>query len=115
MITSFATLSPVYALPYFLPLMKTDGAPGEVALKDIIIHKNVRRPASPNTALQGPRHPTPCACQIMERGRPGILNDNSWGPAVPYSAIDHQGGMKNHGYMRTKRDDARYQELAERL
>lgn len=39
--------------------------------------------------------------------------DNAWGPAVPYSAIDHQDGTKNHGYVRTKRDIAAIRRIPE--
>jgi hypothetical protein len=36
-----------------------------------------------------------------EHGR-GIWIDGAWGPAVPYPAVDHEDGTRNHGYLRIK-------------
>lgn len=33
-----------------------------------------------------------------------VYLENSWGPAVPYPAVDHGNGEQNHGYRRVKDD-----------
>lgn len=57
--------------------------------------------------------PPPSPVKLWGEGGRGIVIDDSWGPAVPYPAIDHQDGTKNHGYMRTKRDIAAIRRIPE--
>ena len=53
------------------------------------------------------------AVRLWNEGGRDICIDNSWGPAVPYPAVDHQDGGKNYGYVRTKRDNAAIRRIPE--
>jgi hypothetical protein len=57
--------------------------------------------------------PPPAPVKLWSEGGRDIWIDNAWGPAVPYPAVDHQDGGKNHGYMRTKRDIAAIRRIPE--
>lgn len=39
------------------------------------------------------------ADQILERTETAVIfKTDAWGPAVPYSSVDHQDGTFNHGF-----------------
>lgn len=40
--------------------------------------------------------------KLLEYGESIVYIEDSWGPAVPYSAVDHGDGQKNFGYRRVK-------------
>jgi len=42
--------------------------------------------------------------QLWTDGARGIWIADSWGPAVPYPAVDHEDGNRNSGYVRVKGD-----------
>lgn len=45
-----------------------------------------------------PREPI----KLLEYDQSIVYIEKSWGPAVPYPAVDHHDGDKNHGYRRVK-------------
>lgn len=40
--------------------------------------------------------------KLLEYDQSIVYIEESWGPAVPYPAVDHRNGEKNHGYRRIK-------------
>jgi hypothetical protein len=44
------------------------------------------------------------AIVLPRRGTRTIYIEESWGPAIPYRAIEHEDGTRNHGYRRVKGD-----------
>jgi hypothetical protein len=49
--------------------------------------------------------PPPSTVRLWGEGGRGFWIDGSWGPAIPYPAVDHGDGNKNHGYCRIKGDE----------
>jgi hypothetical protein len=48
--------------------------------------------------------PASSPIQLWASGGRGVWISDSWGPAVPYHAIDHEDGHKNYGYICIKGD-----------
>jgi hypothetical protein len=46
--------------------------------------------------------PPPRPIQLWTEGGRSVWIANFWGPAVPYRAVDHGDGNRNHGYVRIK-------------
>lgn len=50
--------------------------------------------------------PPPSPTRLWGEGGRGFWIDNSWGPAIPYPAVEHEDGNKNHGYRLVKGDES---------
>lgn len=66
-----------------------------------IFEKLVNSWRSLNESNFPPREPI----KLLEYDQSIVYIEESWGPAVPYPAVDRRGGEKNHGYRRVKGND----------